>query len=146
MRITIMENMNKLKNVAYKLHEKILNKNIKKIAEIGSALNQMLEVNYDPQEAVSKLYSYITAFQKNLEEAEKANDSLRIQASWKALHNAISSVMGDDIDQWRWYDRFENYMASATSMLVFEAEQEVQEKALEKQKKTVDNAFASLGL
>lgn len=141
-----MENMNKLKNVAYKLHENVLNKNTDKIAEIAKALRQMLDVNYDPQEAVSKLHSYITAFQMNLENSEKTKDSLRAKAAWKAFHAAVSSIMSDDVDQWRWYDKFENYMANATSMLVFEAEQEAQEKALEKQKKTVDDAFASLGL
>lgn len=138
--------MNKLKNVAYKLHENILKRDIKKIQEIDAALKQMLEVDFDPQEAISKLHSYIVAFQQNLESGEKDKDSIRIQASWKALCSAISSIMSDDIDQWRWYDSFQNYMASATSMLVFEAEQEAQKETLEKQKKVVEDAFASLGL
>jgi hypothetical protein len=138
--------MTKIKNVAYKLHENILKRDIKNIKEIDAALKQMLEVDFDPQEAVSKLHSYIAAFQTNLESGEKDKDSIRIRASWKALCAAISSIMGDDVDQWRWYDKFENYMVSATSLLVFEAEQEAQKETLEKQKKAVEDAFASLGL
>lgn len=138
-----MENMNdKIKSIAYKLVDAVVAKDEKKIAKIESALETMLQAQYDPYGSVSKLFNYISAFHKQI----RQNDTLITQAAWKALNSAVVSLMGDSIDQWRWYSSFENYFAHASSMLAFEAEKEEAEKAEAERAKTIEGAFASLGL
>lgn len=132
-----MENMNdKLKELANKIISATTQKDIATVMDITSAVDNLLDAEFDPHKAVTKLSCYLHDFIK-----AKGSQNLN-NAAWRALSTAIRHMVGDDISQWRWYDRFETYLQYAHSIEI--AEEEKQDH--EKKEKQVQDIFASLGL
>lgn len=133
----IMENMdNKLKALANKIFAASMTNDIATVMDITAAVDKLLDAEFDPHRAVTKLSCYLHDFIK-----AKNSQNLN-KAAWRALGTAIRNMVGDDISQWRWYDRFEVYLQYAHSVEL--AEEEKQET--EKKAKEVQDVFASLGL
>lgn len=139
-------NMSKIKNVARMMHGTILERNISGIHRIESALNQMLEVDFDPQSSVSKLYSYIADFNEKLEQADELKDSTISSAAWKALELVVYNLLTSDVEGWKWYEKFEFYYR-ISHRNILEAETKADEKKAAAHKaEVIKDAFASLGL